>query len=505
MWSRRARVALVLLTTGCAGTAPSPVARSSPRAPSSVRSDLAVTDAASSYTAEIRKAVLRHWHPEAVPGADRGVAGISERFVRRDDNRRTVLDVILDANGVLRHVSVAESSGIEALDRAAVEAVREAEPFESPPPELLAKKTKQFRFDIGFRFERGTPVVQELLEMPSTAEARAARRPRAFRVRAYVDEAYRARVPNWRERIAAQIEDASVVTEDEFGARLELESIRPWEQTVGDALDGALDLLIRHDPAFEVDWVVGFVGPSHALGNGPDYVGRARFFGRHFVVRAVDSVAPQTLFLHEWAHTLGAVHDCAGSWTMLPTYGVMRSSFSPESAWLIRLGLEHRDVSGEASHRDWAATYGGAARRIEAAGPACAAISKELRRSEWLLFMASRAYLTFEAPADGGPPDGSAEQWATTMYESVRARLDGIADALRRSLPRTPGERSTVVSISLDSTGAVTQVRVELGSGYAPFDDAVVEAIRAQRFPSPPAEFSTGDRTYGFTTSFLMR
>jgi predicted Zn-dependent protease len=61
------------------------------------------------------------------------------------------------------------------------------------------------------------------------------------------------------------------------------------------------------------------------------------------------------VLLHEWAHTLGAVHDRSPQSLMAPTYDKSETSFSDASARIVGLGLDFRDAPG--SRELWAKKY----------------------------------------------------------------------------------------------------------------------------------------------------
>src|SRR5689334_3337151 len=52
----------------------------------------------------------------------------------------------------------------------------------------------------------------------------------SFRVRVYADEQYRLSNIHWQERITALVSDASGQLEGSFGAKLTIESLRPWRR-----------------------------------------------------------------------------------------------------------------------------------------------------------------------------------------------------------------------------------------------------------------------------------
>jgi TonB family protein len=67
-------------------------------------------------------------------------------------DRTTLLEVVLSADGGLSQAYVVRTSGVEVLDRAAVEAFQKAQPFLNPP-QGLADSTGAIKFLFGFTFE----------------------------------------------------------------------------------------------------------------------------------------------------------------------------------------------------------------------------------------------------------------------------------------------------------------------------------------------------------------
>jgi predicted Zn-dependent protease len=209
---------------------------------------------------------------------------------------------------------------------------------------------------------------------------------RVFRLRVYADADYQAQAHTWEKRILNQVQRANSLLEPQFGVRLDVESLRAWErpQRSGD-LRAAIEELVSTDPGKDVDWVVGFVSSLQVFSATHDQLGMGAYFGRHFVLRGMDSVAEvqalnqaldklsmderETLFserrlhkemsvlLHEWAHTLGAFHERSDDWVMSPVYHASQSSFSPESIHLIRVSLAHRDATDAEGRAAWARAY----------------------------------------------------------------------------------------------------------------------------------------------------
>lgn len=77
----------------------------------------------------------------------------STRLVR--PRYETVVDVVLDANGVLESVRVRDASGVAALDACVTEAFRLAGPFPNPPAALVAPDGKIHLDQLGFEVVLG--------------------------------------------------------------------------------------------------------------------------------------------------------------------------------------------------------------------------------------------------------------------------------------------------------------------------------------------------------------
>ena len=103
------------------------------------------------YFNRIKQSVAEHWNPMPSMAA-RDPDGA--KFGYKDWH--TLLSVQLDDSGSLKAVKVAQSSGLDFLDRTAVDAFRAAQPFNNPPPGL-ADGGGNIAFNFGFYFQMGSP------------------------------------------------------------------------------------------------------------------------------------------------------------------------------------------------------------------------------------------------------------------------------------------------------------------------------------------------------------
>jgi hypothetical protein len=204
------------------------------------------------------------------------------------------------------------------------------------------------------------------------------------RIRFYADDEYRSSGGGgrWQDRVRAMLGLLNQVVEPSFGVRFEGESFRRWpRQGPSGALPPMLDQLEKMDAGPDVDWVVGLVSPLPLVSMSFHDLGCARVLGRHFVLRGMTSIAelddfkrilPKleqkdrealygrrkshkelSIFLHEWAHTLGGLHVQDATRIMGQSYSQRTSIFSVEDANLIGAGLEARLEARGKEAIDW--------------------------------------------------------------------------------------------------------------------------------------------------------
>jgi TonB family protein len=104
-----------------------------------------------SFFNRIKQSVGSNWDPSRellVRDPTGNVFGYKDRV--------TVLSVTLNQQGSLTDVQVQKSSGVDFLDRTAVDAFRKSEPFVNPP-RGLADQNGQIKFAFGFYLEFGSP------------------------------------------------------------------------------------------------------------------------------------------------------------------------------------------------------------------------------------------------------------------------------------------------------------------------------------------------------------
>jgi tetratricopeptide (TPR) repeat protein len=153
------------------------------------------------------------------------------------------------------------------------------------------------------------------------------------RLRVYATPQYQAQNMQWRQRFSDELDAVNQYLIPAFGVRLVVAEYASWAHD-DDArpLEAMLDALEKHDPARDVDWVIGLASALSSTTNRFHDLGVARVLGRHMILRGFEDMALEpalamideaprerlregrrqhrqaTTFLHEWAHTLGAMH-----------------------------------------------------------------------------------------------------------------------------------------------------------------------------------------------------
>lgn len=328
---------------------------------------------------------------------------------------------------------------------------------------------------------------------------------RKIRVRVYADSDYREQVVRWRSSVVSQLQRASSVMQGQLGVVFELESTREWEHRgVEGELEGSLTALEQRDPGEDVDLVVGFVSALKLFSAAQHELGMARLFGRHCVLREMGNAEevraimeglvhlPQderqtlyeerkahketSVFLHEWAHTLGAFHVRNSHWMMYPNYAPNQAAFTPQTLALLKTSLRHVPAGrrDDAAARAWATELG--EQLASTSSPDWEGPEKEAV-VEWLAKVREgKAPLVAHQPQAPLPPEDKRRLDAIIALEKA-GRVEVAAQQLEPLARRHP-EHFLVQSLAcyLD-----TRVAPKL-----PATREKCEAV-AEKFPSEPA------------------
>ena len=236
------------------------------------------------------------------------------------------------------------------------------------------KKPGLFDFDtwkspVGREREAAKQLAPGAVDLTPAAPLPAERR--AIRLRIYADRDYQSLVLRWQGKARAQIARLNAVVGPVFGVELQIESLRPWDRShFGVEPGGVLAELMALDPADDVDWVLGLVTPLRGVATSIHQIGIARLCSRHMVMRGMDdeqeilaleseyrllSVEERqrlygdrkahkevVVFLHEWGHTMGLLHNEDRTIIMNPDYDPKQRAFSEFEKRLLTLVLDRR-------------------------------------------------------------------------------------------------------------------------------------------------------------------
>jgi TonB family protein len=105
-----------------------------------------------SFFNRLKRDVSQHWRP-MVEYRRRDPTG----HIYGKKSRVTIVQVVLQSDGMLEAVDIQRSSGVDFLDNEALHAFRRAQPFPNPPKGLIDAKTGLIDFPFGFHinFSRG--------------------------------------------------------------------------------------------------------------------------------------------------------------------------------------------------------------------------------------------------------------------------------------------------------------------------------------------------------------
>lgn len=191
------------------------------------------------------------------------------------------------------------------------------------------------------------------------------------RIRVYASQEYKAQRAGWEGRVKHMVASATGVLGPAFGVQLEVVETAVWRPDCDPAkLRECLQELSQYDPGDDVDWVVGLVAAVPRFTTAFEEMGMANVPGRHFVLRdlyasgereAINDMFPQmsapkrdeiykerqkhkrlVIFLHEWGHTMGALHTRNDYSILYPGYDSEMAGFSEENLHLIDAALADR-------------------------------------------------------------------------------------------------------------------------------------------------------------------
>ncbi len=342
--------------------------------------------------------------------------------------------------------------------------------------------------------------------VPHTSE------PREIRVRVYADNDYRGLVMRWQARLRAQIERVNAIAGPVFNVHFAIESVRNWDRShLGVGFDVMTSELTALDAAREVDLVLGLVTPARGVAIDMHQVGQAPTPGRHIVLRGLDDEQEGAaidrnyhllsaeersrlysdrkahkevvLFLHEWGHSAGLLHEEDRAMIMSPAYDPRQAAFSDFDKQVLALVIDRR-----LAHRDQALPE--RAELLALLEKAPPEIGSDKDRSQVLAFL--RAQPAPAGTSSGLSPDETLNDVVVALkgdhpqdaWKILSARLQRL-----REKGGTPAAwtRAAQVAVAVGALSAAEEAigRVPRGGAEIEKVAADVEMIR-QRVALPP-------------------
>jgi hypothetical protein len=332
----------------------------------------------------------------------------------------------------------------------------------------------------------GVDLEPEPYRFPSRTEATPVR---VLRFRFWADADFRAVTPRWRIKVRAWLGELGRVIGPTLAVTFEADRLDEWtrERPLA-ALDVALDELAAKDRGADVDFVVGLVSALPLVANAQHHIGQGRIGGKHLVMRGMGNAEdaralyqmlpkaePRTVeelyarrllhkelsvFLHEWAHTLGVEHAPQPSDIMSPVYSPKASIFSLAALELMDAAIARRKTPAGTPPRP--------ATRLAppaAAEPAAPAGAHSAAAAAWV----------------GRLLDRAAEQRRGGDAAGARATLDEAAD--RADVVAEPGDAVwlAIAEAGLEAGAFDTAARALVRAGSGPRVDAAREKLARAR------------------------
>jgi hypothetical protein len=187
----------------------------------------------------------------------------------------------------------------------------------------------------------------------------------------YVAADFRQQHPDWKERLLDLVDAVNGVLTPSFAVRLETATPQEWSpQCDGSELQRCLEELVALDAGRDDEWIVGVLAAQPRFVTNFEDLGRAAAPGRHMILRDVSDMAEHdaigrafpamtqgrrdeiyrhrkrhkrlAIFLHEWAHTLGAGHSNESTSLLFPSYDDRMSSYDETTTRTLEAAIEPR-------------------------------------------------------------------------------------------------------------------------------------------------------------------
>jgi hypothetical protein len=181
---------------------------------------------------------------------------------------------------------------------------------------------------------------------------------------------------DWPKQLAGLLDDANAVLGPTLHARFVLVDTGIWVPRTGEEdLAALVDELAASDSGDTSEWIVGLAGSVPRAELSFHELGRARLNSKHLVMRAMNDASEfaaieqglsrldererialyrarkrhkaATVFLHEFAHTLGVPHELDPTTIMARRYAPSVDGYSAAATEILRLSLAHRLDPGQ--------------------------------------------------------------------------------------------------------------------------------------------------------------
>lgn len=191
------------------------------------------------------------------------------------------------------------------------------------------------------------------------------------RIRVYASLEYQNQRSGWETQVKRMVDAADEILGPAFAIELDVVDTQGWNPACDPAdLSACLVELAQYDLGDDVDWVIGLIAAVPRFTTSFEDLGMAQMPGRHFVLRdlydpaereAINDMFPAmsaskrteiyrerqkhkrlVIFLHEWGHTLGALHIRRDQMILYPNYDSEMTEFSDENFRLIDAALKDR-------------------------------------------------------------------------------------------------------------------------------------------------------------------
>ncbi|HEX2569630.1 MAG TPA: hypothetical protein VH877_08730 [Polyangia bacterium] len=195
--------------------------------------------------------------------------------------------------------------------------------------------------------------------------------PQTVTLRVYATDDYVGQNVAWEDHFRRLVDRLNDRVGPWPGVVFEIEEMHSWVPKANeDDVEALLAELEQHDPGEDVDWVVGLASALPHAQTSIHEFGIARPLGRHMILRSLHELMEaeslrrqfaaalpekleellearkhhkeEVIFLHEWGHSLGALHVGEEHLIMNPTYSPLQEQYGAHAAHVVALAMRRR-------------------------------------------------------------------------------------------------------------------------------------------------------------------